>query len=404
MPALTIDQLRPGHVLQEDVVNLHGRRLAAAGTVLTEAHLRTFKTWGVHTVQVHPSASPQETPPPLPEAFLEHARHATKRFFTRNDTRHPLVRQLAHLYYSRVLKQGELPAAPPPIPEGPAITPPPLDQLLGQRIELASLPDIFTRIIEALGKPNASASYLAELIQNDIGLTTRLLKVANSPAFAGPRRVETVSRAIALLGTDQLCRLAFGISLVSLFSHIPQELLDMPQFWRHSIACGILARLLAIQAKMPASEAFFLYGMLHDIGRLIMLTHEPDSARAPLALEARRPHGLLDAERHFWHYDHTQVAAAVLQAWKLPDHLALPVALHHAPGQAPDIPAAAIVHLADALAHISLHGGSGVQALPPLDIAPIERLGLGEGFVHTVMPQLDAHIDEVMHLFFHHAE
>lgn len=404
MPALTIDLLRPGHVLQEDVTNLHGRRLAAAGTVLTETHLRTFKTWGVHTVYVHPSASPQETPPLLSETFFEQARHATKRFFARNDTRHPFVRQLAHIYYSRILKRGELPAAPPPINEATPVTPPPLAHFQGQRIDLASLPDIFTRILEALGKPNASASYLAELIQNDMSLTTRLLKVANSPAFAGPRQVETVSRAIALLGTDQLCRLAFGISLVSLFSHIPQELLDMPQFWRHSIACGILTRLLAIQTKMPASEALFLCGMLHDIGRLIMLTHEPNSMRAPLALEARRPHGLLDAERHFWHYDHTQVAAVVFQAWKLPDHLALPVALHHEPGQAPDIPAAAIVHLADALAHISLHGRSGVQALPPLDVAHIARLGLDEGFVHTVIPQLDAHIDEVLRLFSHHAD
>ncbi len=403
MPTLTIDQVRPGQVLQEDVINLHGRRLAAANTVITEMHLRTFKTWGVHTVCVHPSASPQEPSPPLPEAFLDQARQATKRFFARNDTRHPLVRQLAHLYYGRILKRGSLPPQPPSVDEPSPTAPPPLHLLLGQRIEIASLPDIFARIVEALGKPNASANYLAELIQNDLGLTARLLKLANSPAFAGPRRVESLPRAIALLGTDQLCRLAFGISLVSLFAHIPATLIDMAQFWRHSVACGILARLMAIQAKLPDSEASFLYGMLHDVGRLIMLTHYPDASRAPLHLEIRRPHGLLEAERHFWNYDHTQVATTVLQAWKLPDHLILPVALHHTPGQAPDVPAATIVHLADALAHVSLHGRSGIQALPPLDVASIERLPLAEGIAHTVIPQLDAHIDEVLHLFFGHA-
>lgn len=403
MPAIAIDQVRPGHVLQEDVVSIHGRRLATAGTVITDTHLRTFKTWGVHTVSVHPSASPHQSDPPLPEAFLEQARQATKRFFARNDTRHPLVRQLAHLYYSRLLKRGSLPPNPPPVDDPTPVPPPPLSHLVGQRIELASLPDIFARIVEALGKPNASATYLAELIQNDLGLTARLLKLANSPAFAGPRRVESLPRAIALLGTDQLCRLAFGISLISLFAHIPAALLDMEQFWRHSVACGILARLMAIQAKLPDSESSFLHGMLHDVGRLIMLTHQPEASRAPLHLEARRPHGLLDAERHFWRYDHAQVAAVVLQAWKLPDHLVLPVALHHDPGQAPHLPGATIVHLADALAHASLHGRSGIQALPPLDLGSIERLALAEGIVHTVIPQLDAHIDEIMYLFFGHA-
>ena len=403
MPTISIDQLRPGHVLQEDVTNLHGRRLAATGTVVTEGHIRTFKTWGIHTITIHPSTPPAPSSPPLPEDFLEQARHQTARFFSRNDTRHPLMRQLAHLYYSRLLQRGALPAIPPTPNQAEPVPPPPLNQLVGQRIELASLPDIFARIVDALGKPNASATYLAELIQNDLGLSARLLRLANSPAFAGPRRVESLPRAIVILGTDQLCRLAFGISLVSLFPNIPAALLDMEHFWRHSIACGILARLIAIQTKQPESETFFLYGMLHDVGRLIMLTHEAASCNAPLALETKRPHGLVDAERHFWRYDHAQVAGTILHAWKLPDHITIPVALHHAPSQAPDQPAAAIVHLADALAHISLHGRSGIQALPPLDIARIERLHLAEGFAHTVLPQLDAHIDEVLNLFLSHA-
>jgi HD-like signal output (HDOD) protein len=150
--------------------------------------------------------------------------------------------------------------------------PPPLSvsHLLKGNIDIVSLPTVYTHIVKLLNQPNSSSHQIAKVISKDASLTVRLLRLVNSPIYGFPDKIDSVSRAVSLLGTNELTTLALGITLVKQFKNIPSDLLTMDSFWRHSIHCGLFARNFTEQLDEKAVEKYFTGGSLHDIGRLII--------------------------------------------------------------------------------------------------------------------------------------
>ena len=104
--------------------------------------------------------------------------------------------------------------------------------------DIPSLPEIFIRVNEVVNNPRSSLEDVGKVISEDTGLTARLLKIVNSAFYGFPSHIETISRAVTIVGTQQLRDLALATSVIRLFSGIPHDLLDMESFWRHSVACG----------------------------------------------------------------------------------------------------------------------------------------------------------------------
>jgi putative nucleotidyltransferase with HDIG domain len=199
--------------------------------------------------------------------------------------------------------------------------------------------------------------------------------------------VDRVSLAVTLIGTRELSSLALGISILSFFKSIPSSLLTMHAFLKHSLACGIVSRLLAAQKTLRQTEQMFTAGLLHDIGRLILFIYFPEEALSCLHRARQASERLYQVERTRLGCHHAQIGKYLLNRWRLPLIIENTVCFHHEPAEAPDPVPAAIVHVADLLVNALGIGTSGERLVPPLDPRAWEVLELSPSCFEVVIHQ-----------------
>jgi len=259
---------------------------------------------------------------------------------------------------------------------------------------LGSLPGIYLKLAEVVSDPRSSASDVGRIIAEDPGLTARLLKLVNSAMYNFPSRIETVSHAISIVGTAQLQDLALATSVIRLFANLPQGLVTMESFWRHSVACGVIARALASRRREANVERFFVAGLLHDIGRPVMYMQVPDQSRIVLTRSRETRSPLFRLEQETFGFDHTHVGHALLDLWKLPPSLREAVAQHHHPDRAQRFPVeAAVIHVADIMANALGLGSSGEAGIPPLVSSAWQLIGLPPAIVPDLLEECERHYE-----------
>jgi HD-like signal output (HDOD) protein len=255
---------------------------------------------------------------------------------------------------------------------------------------ISSLPTIFIRINDAVNNPRSSLADIGRVISEDPGLTARLLRIVNSAFYSFPSKIDTISRAVTIVGTQQLRDLALATSVMKVFKGIPEDLINMEAFWCHSIGCGITARVLASHRREANLERHFVTGMLHDIGRLLLFMNLPKQSRAALMRCQRSEELLYKVEREEIGFDHATVGSALLQAWNLPASLEEVVAFHHAPQKALRYPIeTAIVHVADIITHTMELGSSGERLVPHLNSEAWEKIGLPASLLPATLGQVE---------------
>jgi HD-like signal output (HDOD) protein len=265
---------------------------------------------------------------------------------------------------------------------------------------LGSYAGVIAEIEAVLDHPNSTLADLGAVIEKDPDLTARLLKLGNSSFFGFPNRLETVAEAVSLIGIQQVQDLILASSVVEVFEGISAELVNMESFWKHSIACGIGARCLAIARQIPKAEKFFVGGLLHDLGRLVIFSRAPAEAVAVFQLYQSRRMLLREAEMTVLGFDHAQIGEALMRCWLYPANLVQAVANHHSPVAAgPYQLESSLVHLADYLAHAMQMGNSGEHLVPPLSLKAWERVALPIDTLDSVMRSIDDQIEVVQAAF-----
>jgi putative nucleotidyltransferase with HDIG domain len=266
-------------------------------------------------------------------------------------------------------------------------------------VQVGTLPAIFFKVNQAVEDPETSFSDLGRIIGADSGLTARLLKIVNSSYYGFEASIETLEHAITLVGMQEVRDMVLATTMIRYFRGVDGEALNMASFWLHSIACGIAARNIAVLRQEPGVERYYVAGLLHDIGRLVLFMNHPSEMKD--ALERYEQGGLLvDAELEVLGADHAQVGAALLAKWKLSDRLAATVRDHHAPNSgAENFTDAAIVHLADVLVHGMELGASGERFVPPLSAEAWKALGLDTGDLAPLLARVELQADEMAQTF-----
>ena len=276
--------------------------------------------------------------------------------------------------------------------DGPVYT---LEWLVDRTSTVYSLPLFYDRLNEAINHPRSSIDDIARIITEDQGLTARLLRLANSPLFGWFGKVDSINKAVTIIGTQQLRDLALAASVMGVFKDIPAELLNMASFWRHSVACGIIARALATWRRETNVERFFVAGILHDVGQLMMATTIP-----PVVMEmieqsraSNRPYHLTEEER--LGFDHAAAGGALLRSWKIPANIADPVEFHHQPSRTEQFPLdTAIIHLSEIICLAMEYGQTGEYFIPDLDPLAWERLGMPPHQLGTIIRQIEPQLEE----------
>ncbi len=260
------------------------------------------------------------------------------------------------------------------------------EQLVSSGIQLFSLPEVCIRINDMVDDPRCSAGDIGEVIRRDAALTTRLLKIVNSAFYGFPSRIDTITRAVTVVGVRDLRDLVLATSAMDVFARIPSELIDMARFWQHNLYTGVLSRLLATRCNVLHTERLFVGGLLHDVGKLVLYNRLPEVARDILLVAKGDDSLQAEAERDILGYTHADVGAALLGMWHLPKPLIEMVRYHHATQTAGDYYLdAALVAVADAVAYAGPGSVTPEDAIARLPFKAFEQTGLNTDVIEPVL-------------------
>ena len=211
-----------------------------------------------------------------------------------------------------------------------------LDQKLEDRLRycntLPTLSTVALRVIDLASSPVTDLGEVARCINVDPALTTKILRVANSPLYGKRRKTENLRQALTLLGLNTTVTLALSFSLAASLRTNKQAVLDTPLYWRRSILAAIAARSLGEHQKLTRLEDLFLGGLLQDLGMLVLDSVMPDDYGPVVSGNMKNHDQLLQAERQALGTDHVEVGTWLLRHWELPEYLQQLVAASHSPG------------------------------------------------------------------------
>jgi|GEM_PF-779234 putative nucleotidyltransferase with HDIG domain len=261
---------------------------------------------------------------------------------------------------------------------------PDLDAAIGEAWDIAPLPAIVMELIASLGREQINSHELAQKLGSDPALTARTLRLANSSFYGRSNQVSTIDQAIAILGYNSIRTLVTASAVVAHFPETRCVGFDHAGFWRHSIGTALWARALARRLGHNQDQAF-MTGILHDIGRLVLVTRWPRRYQAVL-LRHRAACPLALAERQEFDADHAAAGALLMRHWHFPAFFGEVIAAHH--DTATQDPACLLLQLANHAARsLRAEAGTAVFAAP--------RCKALQESLHLAQPDLDELHDAV---------
>jgi len=271
-----------------------------------------------------------------------------------------------------------------------------IEQLIERSGELGSLPAVVVRINQAIDDPASNATIIGRIVNEDPALTAQLLKLVNSPFYGFRSRIDTVFRAIAIIGHRELRHLVLTAHALKTFSDMPNELISMPIYWRRSLSIGVMTRVLAAYARERDIERLFISGLLHDIGSLLIYQQLPHEASEIIMRSRTKGLWIRDVEEEELGFDHAQVGGALLEAWELPKVLVDSVRYHLQPEKAPEEhqKAAMIVNLAYEIHHHYIDRDPGLAEDAEVEPALFERLEIPYAALDKMLEQAKTHYEE----------
>ena len=229
-------------------------------------------------------------------------------------------------------------------------------KIIEEHKELSSLPQTLAEVLRISRDDGAAARDLADVLIKDPALTTKTLRLANSPFFGAGREISSMLQAVMTLGTKAVTALALSTSVYDLTGKWESSI-DRCRFWRHSLCVAIGARNLAKTAGLKNTEEAFVAGLLHDIGLLVLESSFPDKyARVWSSVEAGERIDHLEAA--IWGTNHARVGQFLLEQWHLPAAICEAVGSHHSDlsvdtNESPPL-LSQVVALANLIAHFTV--------------------------------------------------
>lgn len=204
------------------------------------------------------------------------------------------------------------------------------------------------QLIRTIDRDDVAVGEIGRLISSDAALVAHLLRIVNSPYYGLARRIGTVNEALSVLGIYLVRRTVVAAVLQRpLFAYL-HETSSARAFWRHGLLCASLARYLALRSGADG-ELAYMAGLMHDVGRLVMLIKDPDQADILLRTRGDDESGIALETARFG-FDHAQVGGALLELWGLPEPIVR--ATHqHADETEPEEALSASVWRANLLSH-----------------------------------------------------
>ena len=215
------------------------------------------------------------------------------------------------------------------------------------------LPAVAERVLEITADPESSSRELMEVVNADQSLTIMVLKMANSPFFGLSRNVDSLDHALTLLGFTEIRNMVLGRAIFASFKNMGRSgMLEMRQFWQHAFVCGLAARIIGAELEWHGHD-FFLAGLIHDIGKLVLAMTFPDEFSKAVDAAGPVTQTSFEAEKDIFGVSHDEVGMMLLKRWMFPKSLIVAVGYHHRPRETNvESRFARVIHAADILSRL----------------------------------------------------
>ena len=227
---------------------------------------------------------------------------------------------------------------------------------------LPPLPSVMIELIQALNNDDVDLRSLGRIISKDPSMTMNVLKIANSAFYGLPSKVTTIDQAVRMLGTNEITSLCISCS-ASKTLKAPKGVntVDLKQFWRHSVATGVIAKILCNKLNIGRLDSLYLAGLVHDVGKVVLDRFRHDVYHEIVDLTFQENIPILEAERRIMGASHDMVGGWLMEKWRLPQIFREVAEFHHSVPQAPEKSriVVAIISAADQLARVKGFGFGG---------------------------------------------
>lgn len=256
---------------------------------------------------------------------------------------------------------------------------PTLKEVVSRMDSVPSLPSLYVTLTEALRQSDVTVTKIANIVKQDMGMTSKVLQLVNSAFFALPCRISSPHQAVSLLGIDNIRAVVLSVHVFSELEGNPNPALAA--LWPHSLTTAAFAQAITRAERCPQSleDDAFAAGLLHDVGRLVLASACSKQYHQVLERLRQEKVTLTQAESQVLGCTHAEVGAYLLGLWGLPSSVVQAVAWHHTPDRSavPAFSPVIAVHVAEVYGY-QFHPDPEMNDPPALDEALLARLGLQE--------------------------
>jgi len=253
-------------------------------------------------------------------------------------------------------------------------------EILGSIDRLPTIPSVFQELEEALGDANASSQQLGDIIEQDMGMTAKILKIVNSAFFGLRRSISSPHEAVTYLGIDTVKALVLVNSIFERSEPLPTRNVTLDDLWRHSMAAAAGAKAIALGegASRAQADEVFVAGVLEDVGILVLAANFPEAYDRAIEILLAEKVLLTTVEQEEFAVTHAEVGAYLLGLWGIPAPVLQIVSMHHSPHllKEPGYAPAVAVYAADIL--VGEQGGHPIFRTGRFDLPALTRLGLAD--------------------------
>lgn len=276
------------------------------------------------------------------------------------------------------------------------------DMIRNKNTQLPTLPVIVEKILVMARDDNSSAKDLAETISRDQAISNKILRLSNSAYYGMMKEIDTIPRAITIIGFNEVISLTIGMSVISAFSkgNGSGKDFNMKGMWIHSLGCAFAAKKTAVKLGIIPADQIFISGLLHDMGKVIFAIYFPDEYAAASEYTKKSEIDLHKGEKHILGIDHAVLSGMLMERWNFPDTILMPVRYHHSVDQCPQnyLQFARIIAFSDYLSHAAELVENWAAKKP--DIMEVrDQLGITETDTERMAEDLKNDREEIVTFF-----
>jgi len=265
-----------------------------------------------------------------------------------------------------------------------------IEEIINRSGELLIMPSVARKVIGLVSQMGTTAKELATVLIADQAITTRLLRMANSPFYGVGKKVTKVSEAVVLLGFDAVKSLVLTVSIKNTCKtpSVAEKLM-----WEHSIGVAVASAYIAKQLQVPKYEELFIAGLLHDVGRVPIYKIIPGEYNE-LLKNLSTYSDITNKEKEKFGFTHADIGGKIVDSWNLPEELEEIIQNHHSctesiPDYIKDKKAVAIISLANKICwKLKIGFDSPIEEMNMEELLELKELELPSNFFDSHSPEI----------------